>query len=331
MVDQSRRMEGKVRVPFRVGSEAKSTDDAVRLYLKEIGRVPLLDAAEEVWIATRIRSGGTAAETLAELSVTKEPLEPDDRAHLECLVSDGELARDELTRANLRLVVSIAKRYAGRGMALLDVIQEGNLGLIRAVEKFDHSKGFKFSTYATWWIRQAITRAIADQSRTIRIPVHVAETVNRVKRVQSEMRQGLMREPTVEELAAEVDEPIEKVSEILRISMDLLSLDSPIGEGEDSNLANFVEDQNAVAPGDAVTRTLLVEAVREVLGDLGKREQEVVRMRFGLDDGQPRTLKEVGEAFGVTRERIRQIEAKTLTKLRHPHRSDQLRDYLESR
>ena len=331
MVDQSRRMEGKVRVPFRVSSEAQSTDDTVRLYLKEIGRVPLLDAAEEVWIATRIRSGGEAAETLAELSVTKEPLEPDDRAHLECLVSDGELARDELTRANLRLVVSIAKRYAGRGMALLDVIQEGNLGLIRAVEKFDHSKGFKFSTYATWWIRQSITRAIADQSRTIRIPVHVAETVNRVKRVQSEMRQGLMREPTVEELAAEVDEPIEKVSEILRISMDLLSLDSPIGEGEDSNLANFVEDQNAVAPGDAVTRTLLVEAVREVLGDLPKREQEVVRMRFGLDDGQPRTLKEVGEAFGVTRERIRQIEAKTLTKLRHPHRSDQLRDYLESR
>ena len=331
MVDQSRRMEGKVRVPFRVGSEAKSTDDAVRLYLKEIGRVPLLDAAEEVWIATRIRSGGEAADTLAELSVTKEPLESDDRAHLECLVSDGELARDELTRANLRLVVSIAKRYAGRGMALLDVIQEGNLGLIRAVEKFDHSKGFKFSTYATWWIRQSITRAIADQSRTIRIPVHVAETVNRVKRVQSEMRQGLMREPTVEELAAEVDEPVAKVSEILRISMDLLSLDSPIGEGEDSNLANFVEDQNAVAPGDAVTRTLLVEAVREVLGDLPKREQEVVRMRFGLDDGQPRTLKEVGEAFGVTRERIRQIEAKTLTKLRRPHRSDQLRDYLESR
>ena len=320
-----------MRVPFRVSSEAGSADDAVRLYLKEIGRVPLLDADEEVWIAGRIRSGGEAAEQLAELSVTGATLEPDDRARLERLVSDGEQARDELTRANLRLVVSIAKRYAGRGMALLDVIQEGNLGLIRAVEKFDHSKGFKFSTYATWWIRQSITRAIADQSRTIRIPVHVAETVNRVKRVQWEMRQRLMREPTVEELAAEVDEPIEKVSEILRISMDLLSLDSPVGEGEDSNLGNFIEDQNAVAPGDAATRALLVEAVREVLGDLPRREQEVVRMRFGLDDGQPRTLKEVGVAFGVTRERIRQIEAKTLTKLRHPHRSDQLRDYLESR
>ena len=320
-----------MRMPFRVSSEAGSADDAVRLYLKEIGRVPLLEAHEEVWIASRIRHGGEAAEKLAELSVTGESLEPTDRAHLERLVSDGEQARDELTRANLRLVVSIAKRYAGRGMALLDVIQEGNLGLIRAVEKFDHSKGFKFSTYATWWIRQSITRAIANQSRTIRIPVHVAETVNRVKRVQWEMRQSLMREPTIEELAAEVDEPIEKVSEILRISMDLLSLDSPVGEGEDSSLGNFIEDKNAVAPVDAATRALLVEAVREVLGDLPQREREVVRMRFGLDDGQPRTLKEVGLAFGVTRERIRQIEGKTLTKLRHPHRSDQLRDYLESR
>lgn len=317
-------------MPFRVSSEAGSADDAVRLYLKEIGRVPLLDAEEEVWIGARIRSGGSAAETLAELSVTNEVIDPDERARLERLVSDGEQAREELTRANLRLVVSIAKRYAGRGMALLDVIQEGNLGLIRAVEKFDHTKGFKFSTYATWWIRQSISRAIADQSRTIRIPVHVAETVNRVKRVQWEMRQGLMREPTIEELAAEVDESIEKVSEILRISMDPLSLDSPVGDGEDSSLASFVEDRNALAPGDAATRVLLVEAVREVLGDLPEREQEVVRMRFGLDDDQPRTLKEVGAAFGVTRERIRQIESKTLTKLRHAHRSDQLRDYLET-
>ena len=317
-------------MPFGASSETGSADDAVRLYLQQIGRVPLLDPEQEVRIAERIRRGGEAAETLAELSLTGEKLRVDESAHLEHLVSDGEQARDELIRANLRLVVSIAKRYASRAMALLDVIQEGNLGLIRAVEKFDHSKGFKFSTYATWWIRQSITRAIADQSRTIRIPVHVAETVNRVKRVQWQMRQELMREPTVEELAAEVDQPTDKVSEILRISLDLLSLDSPIGESEDSSLANFVEDQNAVAPGDAATRTLLVEAVREVLGELSQREQEVVRMRFGLDEDQPRTLKEVGEAFGVTRERIRQIEAKTLTKLRHPHRSDQLRDYLES-
>lgn len=330
MVDQTRRMEGKVRVPFSVSSEAGSADDAVRLYLQQIGRVPLLDSEQEVRIAARIRRGGEAAETLAELSVTGEELSAEANAQLERLVSDGEAARDELTQANLRLVVSIAKRYASRSMALLDVIQEGNLGLIRAVEKFDHSKGFKFSTYATWWIRQSITRAIADQSRTIRIPVHVAETVNRVKRVQWQMRQELMREPTVAELAEELDQPIEKVSEILRISLDLLSLDSPIGESGDSSLANFVEDQNAVAPGDAATRTLLVEAVREVLGELAQREQEVVRMRFGLDEDRPRTLKEVGDAFGVSRERIRQIEAKTLTKLRHPHRSEQLRDYLDS-
>ena len=330
MVDQTRRMEGQVIVSGGAGSESGSADDAVRLYLQQIGRVPLLDAEQEVRIAERIQRGGEAAETLAELSVTGEELGAEQTAQLERLVSDGEAARDELTQANLRLVVSIAKRYASRSMALLDVIQEGNLGLIRAVEKFDHSKGFKFSTYATWWIRQSITRAIADQSRTIRIPVHVAEAVNRVKRVQWQMRQELMREPTVAELAAELDQPIEKVSEILRISLDLLSLDSPVGESEDSSLANFIEDQNAVAPGDAATRTLLVEAVREVLGELSQREQGVVRMRFGLDEDRPRTLKEVGEAFGVTRERIRQIEAKTLTKLRHPHRSEQLRDYLES-
>ncbi len=330
MADQTRGMEGALSMRSDAGSDVGSADDAVRLYLQEIGRVPLLDPEQEVRIAARIRRGGEAAETLAELSVTGEKLSAEATAQLERLVGDGEAARDELTQANLRLVVSIAKRYASRSMALLDVIQEGNLGLIRAVEKFDHNKGFKFSTYATWWIRQSITRAIADQSRTIRIPVHVAETVNRVKRVQWQMSQELMREPTVAELAEKLDQPIEKVSEILRISEDLLSLDSPIGESEDSSLANLVEDQNAIAPGDAATLTLLVEAVREVLGELTEREQEVVRMRFGLDEDRPRTLKEVGESFGVTRERIRQIEAKTLAKLRHPNRSEQLRDYLES-
>lgn len=313
------------------GADSAAADDAVRLYLQEIGRVPLLDAEQEGRIAARIRRGGEAGETLAELSVTGRELSAAETARLERLVGDGEAAREELTRANLRLVVSIAKRYTSRSMALLDVIQEGNLGLIRAVEKFDHTKGFKFSTYATWWIRQSITRAVADQSRTIRIPAHVAETVNRAKRVQWQMRQELMREPTVVELAEKLDQPVEKVSELLRISEDMLSLDSPIGESGESSLANLVEDRNAVAPGDAATRALLVEAVREVLGELSRREQGVVRMRFGLDEDRPRTLKEVGEAFGVSRERVRQIETKTLAKLRHPNRSEQLRDYLESR
>lgn len=308
-----------------------SSEDAVRLYFKEIGRVPLLNAEEEVGIGTRIRNGGAAAEELAERSVTKEKLNAKDRAHLERLVSDGDQARDELTRANLRLVVSIAKRYARHELPLLDLIQEGNLGLIRAVEKFDPSKGFKFSTYATWWIRQSITRAIADQGRTIRVPVHVAETVNRLKRVQWEMRQELMREPTVAELAAEVHETTDRVAEILRIARDTLSLDSPLAENEDLNLANFVEDEDSVTPSDAVNHVLLVEAVHEVLDDLPEREREVVRMRFGLDDGQPRTLKDVAAALGVTRERIRQIEIKTLSKLRHPQRSAQLRAYLEPR
>jgi RNA polymerase primary sigma factor len=316
----------------RQKGEGGNSDDPVRMYLKEIGQVPLLDARQEVRIAARIRRGGEGEETLAELAASGklESLEPTERARLNRVVRDGDRARDELTRANLRLVVSIAKRYVGRGMVLLDLVQEGNLGLMRAVEKFDHTKGFKFSTYATWWIRQAITRAIADQARTIRIPVHMVEAMNRVKRIQRQMHQDLKREPTVEELAAEVDEPVEKIREILRIAQDPLSLDSPVGEEDESNLGDFIEDQNAIAPIDAAARHLLAAAVEEVLHELPEREQEVVRLRFGLDDGRPRTLEEVGRQFGVTRERIRQIEAKTLAKLRHPHRSDRLRDYLEN-
>ena len=316
----------------RQKGEGGSSDDPVRMYLKEIGQVPLLDARQEVRIAARIRRGGEGEVELAELAASGrlEDLEPGECARLNRVVRDGERARDELTRANLRLVVSIAKRYVGRGMVLLDLVQEGNLGLMRAVEKFDHTKGFKFSTYATWWIRQAITRAIADQARTIRIPVHMVEAMNRVKRIQRQMHQDLEREPTVEELAAEVDEPVEKIREILRIALDPLSLDSPVGEEDDSNLGDFIEDQNAIAPIDAAARMLLAAAVEEVLHELSEREQEVVRLRFGLDDGRPRTLEEVGRQFGVTRERIRQIEAKTLAKLRHPHRSDRLRDYLEN-
>jgi len=312
-------------------SDGGSSDDPVRMYLKEIGRVPLLDARQEVRVAARIKRGLEASEHLAVLEESGEidRLDLADLARFKRLVRDGDRASDELIRANLRLVVSIAKRYVGRGMVLLDLVQEGNLGLMRAVEKFDHTKGFKFSTYATWWIRQAITRAIADQARTIRIPVHMVEVMNRVRRIQRQMHQELKREPTVEELAAEVDEPVEKVREILRIGLDPLSLDSPVGDEDESNLADFIEDQNAAAPIDVAARHLLASAVSEVLVELSDREQEVVRLRFGLDDGRPRTLEEVGRQFGVTRERIRQIEAKTLAKLRHPHRSDRLRDYLE--
>ena len=311
----------------RRSGEPGGSDDPVRMYLKEIGQVPLLDTGQEVRIAARVRRGVDARASLEDPSVR---LEPDDRARLKRLERDGGQAKDELTQANLRLVVSNAKRYVGRGMLLLDLVQEGNLGLMRAVDKFDHTKGFKFSTYATWWIRQAITRAIADQARTIRIPVHMVEAMNRVKRVQRQMHQDLEREPTVEELAAEVDMPLDRVREILRISQDPLSLDLPIGEEGDSSMGDFIEDENAVAPIEAAARHLLTNAVTEVLHELTEREQEVVRLRFGLDDGRPRTLEEVGRSFGVTRERIRQIEAKTLAKLRHPHRSDRLRDYLES-
>ena len=310
--------------------EGGSADDPVRLYLKEIGQVPLLDARQEVRVAARIKRGVEAAEHLEGLAEAGEieRIDPGDRARYKRLVRDGNRATDELIRANLRLVVSIAKRYVGRGMGLLDLVQEGNLGLMRAVEKFDHTKGFKFSTYATWWIRQAITRAIADQARTIRIPVHMVEAMNRVKRVQRQMHQDLKREPTVEELAAELDEPVDKVRDILRIGLDPLSLDSPVGDEDESNLGDFIEDHNAVAPVDVAALKSLSSDMHQVIVELSDREQEVVRLRFGLDDGRPRTLEEVGRQFGVTRERIRQIEAKTLAKLRHPHRSDKLRDYI---
>jgi RNA polymerase primary sigma factor len=311
--------------------EKGSTSDPVRMYLREIGQVPLLTAADEVSLAKRIEKGSKAAVQLADLSAAGrlDGLDFAERRRLERSKKDGEDATRELTQANLRLVVSIAKRYVGRGMLLLDLVQEGNLGLMRAVEKFDWTKGFKFSTYATWWIRQAITRAIADQARTIRIPVHMVESINKVHRMQRQLVQELEREPTVDELAEKVDMTPTRVREILRISQDPLSLDSPVGEEDDSNLADFIEDLQAEAPADVATRHMLNDAVLEALDELSPREKEVVRLRFGLDDGQARTLEEVGKQFGVTRERIRQIEAKTLAKLRHPHRSQKLRDYLE--
>ncbi|MFN0089698.1 MAG: RNA polymerase sigma factor RpoD [Acidimicrobiales bacterium] len=307
------------------------TSDPVRMYLKEIGQVPLLTGEDEVRLAKRIEAGSLAAEQLAELAAEgrESELDPATRRRLKWEIDDGERAKSELTRANLRLVVSIAKRYMGRGMQILDLIQEGNLGLMRAVEKFDHTKGFKFSTYATWWIRQAITRAIADQARTIRIPVHMVESLNKVHRMQRQMVQELEREPTIEELATRVDMSPERVRDILRISQDPLSLDSPVGEEDDSNLADFIPDLGTEAPAEIAAKMMLGEAVIEAMSELNDREKQVVRLRFGLDDGQARTLEEVGKEFGVTRERIRQIESKTLAKLRHPHRSQKLRDYLD--
>ncbi|CAN5590051.1 RNA polymerase sigma factor RpoD [soil metagenome] len=301
--------------------------DPVRTYLKEIGRVPLLTGPEEVSLAQRLEAGEAAR---ARLALLGDALTYEERGSLRACVADGNEAKRILISANLRLVVSIAKRYAGRGMLFLDLIQEGNLGLIRAVEKFDHTNGFKFSTYATWWIRQAITRAIADQARTIRIPVHMVETINKVRRVSRGLLQELEREPTVEEVAAKVDLAPSRVREIYRINQDPLSLDSPVGAEEDTNLGDFLADAQAEAPGDVALRDLLKAAVDEALADLNERERDVVRLRFGLDDeGQVRTIEEVGREFGVTRERIRQIESKTLAKLRHPQRSQKLRDYLE--
>ena len=312
------------RLRHPLGTSEGGSFDPVRMYLKEIGKVPLLTGAHEVSLAKRIEAGLDAAvqcEALGDLS-------SEQRASLRAVVRDGELAKAQLIEANLRLVVSIAKRYVGRGMALLDLIQEGNLGLIRAVEKFDYTKGFKFSTYATWWIRQAITRAIADQGRTIRIPVHMVETMNKVMREQRQMLQELGREPTVEEIAIKVEMTPDRVREIQRLGQEPVSLETPVGE-DDSFLGDFVEDPNATAPATAAARALLTAAIEEALEELNDRERQVVRLRFGLDDGQVRTLEEVGREFGVTRERIRQIESKTLAKLRHPTRSNRLKDYLE--
>ena len=304
--------------------EPSSTSDTVRMYLKEIGRVNLLNVDDERRLAQAIEDGNAAAMKLDHGGHTTT-----EERQLTRLVTRGQQAKSDLIRANLRLVVSIAKRYAGRGMQLLDLIQEGNLGLMRAVDKFDHTKGFKFSTYATWWIRQAITRAIADQARTIRIPVHMVESMNRVIRMQRQMHQELEREPTLDELGDRCGLPLDRVREILRIAQDPLSLDSPLGEEDSSNLGDFIEDLSVEAPSDAATRIMLTQAVETALAELSDREQEVVKMRFGLEDGQPKTLEEVGKAFGVTRERVRQIEAKTLAKLRHPQRSHKLKEFME--
>jgi RNA polymerase primary sigma factor len=323
----------RARLGGRRSSEnASSTSDPVRMYLREIGRVPLLSAQGEVDLAIRIKAGVEACERLAEVEAagTPEALSEDEACELQRLADDGDQAKSDLIQANLRLVVSIAKRYVGRGMQLLDLVQEGNLGLMRAVEKFDHTKGFKFSTYATWWIRQAITRSIADQARTIRIPVHMVESINKVHRVQRQIVQELERDPTVEEIAERVGLTPDRVREIQRISLDPLSLDSPVGDEDDSFLGDFIKDEDADEPLDMATRQMLQDAVAEVLDDLNEREREVVRLRFGLGDStEARTLEEVGKEFGVTRERIRQIESKTLAKLRHPNHAQRLRDYLD--
>ncbi len=316
----------------QAGPSGTGSSDSVKLYLKEIGRVPLLTGEDEVDLAKMIEAGTQAAERLADLEASGaiDAMDRGERRGLEIAVRRGEAAKSELTQANLRLVVSIAKRYVGRGMMLLDLIQEGNIGLMRAVEKFDYTKGFKFSTYATWWIRQSITRSIADQARTIRIPVHMFEAINKVHRVQREMVQVLERDPTVEELADRVDMTPARVREILRISQDPLSLDMPMGEEDDSNLGDFIEDSEVEEPAEMAAKVMLTAAVLDALDQLTDREKAVVRMRFGLEDGQTHTLEEVGRTFGVTRERIRQIESKTLMKLRNKNHGEQLRDYLEA-
>ncbi len=314
----------RIDLDGRVGASS----DPVRMYLKEIGKVPLLTAEEEVILARCVEEGLKAVERIVERDESGVEGDPDEVALDNQRRHDGLHAKRILVEANLRLVVSIAKRYRNRGMAFLDLIQEGNLGLMRAVDKFDYTKGFKFSTYATWWIRQAITRAIADQARTIRIPVHMVETINKVVRVQRQLLQDHGREPTVEELAEKTELTPARVREILRISQETVSLEQPMGD-DDFSLSDLIEDEGAVAPSEAATRAMLNEAVNQALAELSEREQKVVRLRFGLDDGHMRTLEEVGKEFGVTRERIRQIESKTLAKLRHPMRSSRLRDYLD--
>ena len=313
-----------------------SIEDPVRMYLKEIGKVPLLSAEEEIELAKNMEAGAVAKEKIAILKSREENATEEELAEIKEEIKNlqkdldaGDEAKKRLAEANLRLVVSIAKRYVGRGMLFLDLIQEGNLGLIKAVEKFDYRKGYKFSTYATWWIRQAITRAIADQARTIRIPVHMVETINKLIRVSRQLLQELGREPSPEEIAAEMNMPVERVREILKISQEPVSLETPIGEEEDSHLGDFIQDDNVPVPADAAAFTLLKEQLEEVLGTLTEREQKVLTLRFGLEDGRARTLEEVGKEFNVTRERIRQSEAKALRKLRHPSRSRKLKDYLE--
>lgn len=316
--------------------EGVSGEDPVRMYLKEIGKVPLLSADEEIELAQNMEDGAVATEKINVLKGRLDGASEEEKAEikeeiktLQRDVDKGADAKKRLAEANLRLVVSIAKRYVGRGMLFLDLIQEGNLGLIKAVEKFDYKKGYKFSTYATWWIRQAITRAIADQARTIRIPVHMVETINKLIRVSRQLLQELGREPSPEEIAKEMNMPVERVREILKISQEPVSLETPIGEEEDSHLGDFIKDDNVPVPADAAAFTLLKEQLEEVLGTLTEREQKVLTLRFGLEDGRARTLEEVGKEFNVTRERIRQIEAKALRKLRHPSRSRKLKDYLE--
>ena len=313
----------------RKDAELTASADSVRAYLKQIGKVALLNAEEEVELAKRIEAGLYATHTMELLTEKGEKLPVAQRRDLNWITRDGNRAKNHLLEANLRLVVSLAKRYTGRGMAFLDLIQEGNLGLIRAVEKFDYTKGYKFSTYATWWIRQAITRAMADQARTIRIPVHMVEVINKLGRIQRELLQDLGREPTPEELAKEMDITPEKVLEIQQYAREPISLDQTIGDEGDSQLGDFIEDSEAVVAVDAVSFTLLQDQLQSVLATLSEREAGVVRLRFGLTDGQPRTLDEIGRVYGVTRERIRQIESKTMSKLRHPSRSQVLRDYLD--